>query len=317
MNAQHGVADDEDRALRPTRLDQFEGQPRIRGLLHVCTTAAKSRGGVLDHVLLAGGPGLGKTTLAGVVAAEMSSPMVTVNAPTVRSKGELAAVLTSLRRGDVLFIDEIHSLDGRIEEILYPAMEDYRLEIVAGNKPVTVRLEPFTLVGATTRLGRIQAPLRARFGIHCELEPYGVEETARIASRSARKLGMELSPDGALEVARRSRGTPRVTNRILRRVRDFAFFHRVPADSSLVGHVCQELGIDEVGLDKTTRRYLEILVSKGTAVSQSGMIALLGESRDVIEEVVEPTLLAFGFIEVQPRGRCATARGRGHVRAEH
>lgn len=312
------ATEDEDRALRPTSFAQFSGQPRVRGLLQVSVAAARGRGDVLDHVLLAGGPGLGKTTLAGVIAAEMRARATVVNAPTVRSKGELATVLTSLRRGDVLFIDEIHSLDPRIEEILYPAMEDFRLDIVAGNKPVTVRLEPFTLVGATTRMGRVQAPLRARFGLHLELEPYTVEETAQIALSSATKLGFPLTEGGALETARRSGGTPRMTNRILRRVRDFAHYYGLSqADDALVRSVCSELGIDEIGLDRTTRRYLEILVSRGAPVSQAGMVALLGESRDVVEEVVEPALLSRGLIEVLPRGRCATREGRVHVRAEH
>lgn len=317
MNAQ--LENEEDRALRPTTFRDFSGQEKARGLLKLCAGAAASRGEALDHVLLAGPPGLGKTTLARIVAGEMGSKMVTINAPTVRSKGELASALTSLGRGDTLFIDEIHSLDRRIEEILYPAMEDYRLEMVVGNRPLTIQLEPFTLIGATTRTGRLQQPLRTRFGIKCELVPYSEAEIASIAARSAEKLGFTIAQDGLQELARRSRGTPRVANGIVRRIRDFLHGYgiRGAADAWLVAEVCDNIGLDGAGLDGPTRRYLEILVDKGAPVAQATMTAMLGEARDVVEEIVEPALLSLGFIEIQPRGRIATARGRAHVRSEH
>lgn len=303
-----------DRALRPTSFDGFLGQEEAKHNLRVCVHGALSRGEPLDHVLLAGPPGLGKTTLAAILANEMGARIVVVNAPGIKTKGELASLLTSLRRGDVLFLDEIHSLNAKIEEVLYPAMEDYRLEVVAGNKALTIALEPFTLIGATTRAGMLQRPLRDRFGMTVNMVPYSVEELRTIAGESARKLGVVLDPSGAEELARRSRGTPRIANRILRRVRDFALYDGVDAvDAVAVARTCDQLGVDAAGLDPTMRRYLRTLCEKNSPVALSTMVALLGESKDTVEEAIEPFLLRLGLIERTPRGRVATAAGNAHM----
>jgi len=315
-NVTQAVQTDQERALRPKTFAEFLGQETSKRSLQVYVRGALSRGEPLDHVLLAGPPGLGKTTLAGILAAEMGARLVVVNAPSVKTKGELASLLTSLRRGDILFLDEIHSLNAKIEEVLYPAMEDLRLEVVAGNRALTIRLEPFTLIGATTRAGMLQRPLRDRFGVTVEMQPYTVEELSRIAMESSRKLGVPCDADGAAEVARRSRGTPRVANRILRRVRDFAHAagHRT-ANRDIVAYTCDQLGIDRAGLDKASRRYLQILAERGVPTALKTLTALLGESQDVVEEVVEPGLMRLGFVEVTPRGRTATPAGLAHLGA--
>jgi Holliday junction DNA helicase RuvB len=303
-----------DRALRPSSFDGFLGQEGAKRNLRICVHGALSRGEPLDHVLLAGPPGLGKTTLAGILAAEMGARLVVVNAPGIKTKGELASLLTSLRRGDVLFLDEIHSLNAKIEEVLYPAMEDYRLEVVAGNKALTIALEPFTLIGATTRAGMLQRPLRDRFGVTVNMVPYSVEELRTIAEASARKLGVALDGSGAEELARRSRGTPRIANRLLRRVRDFALYEGLATvDAAAVSSTCDQLGVDAAGLDPTMRRYLRTLCEKNGPVALSTMVALLGESKDVVEDVIEPFLLRLGLIERTPRGRVATAAGNAHM----
>jgi len=306
--------DDEDRVLRPRTFAEFLGQEESKYNLQVCVHGARSRGEPLDHVLLAGPPGLGKTTLAGILAAEMGARLVVVNAPSVKTKGELASLLTSLRRGDILFLDEIHSLNNKVEEVLYPAMEDYRLEVVAGNRALTISLEPFTLVGATTRAGMLQRPLRDRFGVTVGMKPYSVEELVTIAEASARKLGVALDRSGAEELARRSRGTPRIANRLLRRVRDFAAFEGLASvGAEAVARTCDRLGVDSLGLDPAMQRYLRVLCEKNAPVALSTMTALLGESKDTVEEVVEPFLLRLGLIERTPRGRVATAAGNAHL----
>lgn len=306
--------DQSDRALRPTSFDCFLGQDEAKRNLQVYVHGALERGEPLDHVLLAGPPGLGKTTLAGILANEMGARLVVVNAPSIKTKGELASLLTSLRSGDILFLDEIHSLNNKVEEVLYPAMEDYRLEVVAGNRALTINLEPFTLIGATTRAGMLQRPLRDRFGVTVNMRPYSIEELKVIATESARKMGVNLNELGAEELARRSRGTPRIANRLLRRVRDFAQFDgldTVGADS--VARTCDRLGIDSLGLDATMQRYLSIVCEKSSAVAFSTMVALLGESKDTVEDIIEPFLLQLGLIERTPRGRVATAAGNAHL----
>jgi len=287
----------------------------VKNALQVCVISARKRGDVLDHMLFAGPPGLGKTTLAGVVANEMGSRMIVINAPTIKKKGELAAVLTSLRRGDILFLDEIHGLHPKIEEILYPAMEDLKLEIVAGNRPLTLELEPFTLIGATTRAGMLQRPLRDRFGLIAEMQPYSVEELAEIVKVSAGKLGCPCDHGGATELARRSQGTPRIANRLMRRIRDYALCAgHESADFDMVRSVCNQLGIDSRGLDQTSRKYLSALVQKGAPVAFNTLVALLGESKDVVEDVIEPYLLRAGMIEMTPKGRVTTDLGVRHMR---
>ena len=303
-----------DRAMRPTGFEEFLGQEDAKHNLKVYVRGAKIRGEALDHVLLAGPPGLGKTTLAHILANEMGSRIVVVNAPSIRKKGELAALLTSLKKGDILFLDEIHSLNNKIEEVLYPAMEDYRLEVMAGNRALTIRLEPFTLIGATTRAGMLQRPLRDRFGVIVEMQPYGVEELAEIIRTSGLKLGVDVCDGGASELARRSRGTPRIANRLLRRLRDFAAFEgtRMVTDET-VREGCARLGVDKLGLDRGSQRYLRILVDKGGAVALTTMVSLLGESKDTVENVIEPFLMRSGLIEKTPKGRTATGAGHEHL----
>ncbi len=304
-----------DHAMRPTGFDGFLGQEDVKQNLRVCVHGAKIRGEALDHVLLAGPPGLGKTTLAHILANEMGSRIVVVNAPSIRKKGELAALLTSLKKGDILFLDEIHSLSNKIEEVLYPAMEDYRLEIMAGNRALTIRLEPFTLIGATTRAGMLQRPLRDRFGVVVDMQPYGVEELSIIIGTNGCKLGLDVCEGGGEELARRSRGTPRIANRLLRRIRDFAAFEgsrMVTGD--IVRKACRKLGVDALGLDRTMQRYLQILVSRnGEPMALSTMTSLLGESKDTVENVIEPFLLSQELIEKTPKGRRATRVGSKHL----
>ena len=306
-----------DRALRPTTFDGFLGQEASKGNLQVYVAGARARGEALDHVLLAGPPGLGKTTMAHILANEMGSRLVVVNAPSIKTKGELASLLTGLRKNDVLFLDEIHSINAKIEEVLYPAMEDYRLEVVAGNRALTIELEPFTLIGATTRAGALQRPLRDRFGVTITMELYSEEELTTIVQSSARKLGLDMTRDGAAELARRSRGTPRIANRLLRRVRDFAHAAGSPANDAVVRVTCERLGIDGLGLDRAMQAYLRILVDKGKALGLTTLVSLTGESKDTVESVIEPHLMRLGLVEKTSKGREATAEGRRHLYAEH
>jgi Holliday junction DNA helicase RuvB len=301
--------------LRPRTLDEYIGQDRVRENLHVSITAAMQRGEALDHVLLYGPPGLGKTTLAYVIANELGVSIRSTAGPVIEKPGDLAAMLTALQEREVLFIDEVHRMSPAIEEILYPAMEDYELDIIIGQGPgarsVKVPLQRFTLIGATTRTGLLTSPLRARFGIVHRLDYYAEGDIREIVERSARILGVPIDPAAAVEIARRSRGTPRVANRLLRRVRDYA---QVRADGSITPDVTaralEMLEVDAHGLDEIDRRVLLTIIEKfgGGPVGVGSLAAALSEERDAIEDIYEPFLIQAGFLERTPRGRVATAR---------
>ena len=309
-----------DRTLRPKTLDQYVGQERVRENLRVLIDAAKSREEPLDHVIFSGPPGLGKTTLATVLANEMGSKLHTTSGPAIERTGDLAAILTNLEAGDVLFIDEIHRLNHSIEEVLYPAMEDFSLDIVIGKGPAarSIRLDipRFTLVGATTRTGLLTGPLRDRFGISFRLDYYTVEELAKIVERSAEILGVGIDHDSAIEVASRSRGTPRLANRLLKRVRDYA---QVRADGTITWQVASEamtfFEIDELGLDWMDVKILTALCStfRGRAVGLSTVASAVGEDASTIEDVYEPYLLQRGLIIRTPQGRRATPGAFEHL----
>jgi len=309
-----------DHALRPQSLADFTGQPDLCGNLQVFITSAKARGGALDHVLLAGPPGLGKTSLAHILSKELGVGLRVTSGPVIAKGGDLAAILTSLQAHDVLFIDEIHRLSASVEEVLYSAMEDYKLDIMIGEGPaartVRVDLAPFTLVGATTRAGMLSNPLRDRFGVHGRLEFYAREDLQKIITRAAGLLGVQIGPDAARELATRSRGTPRIANRLLRRVRDFA---TVAGETALTlettRHALQRLGVDGIGLDGNDKRYLDALVRKfaGGPVGLGTLAASTGESEDTLEDMVEPYLLQLGFVQRTPRGRVATEAALRHV----
>ena len=301
--------------LRPRTLNEYIGQDRIRENLHVSIEAATQRGEALDHVLLYGPPGLGKTTLATVIANELGVAIRPTAGPVIEKPGDLAAMLTNLQAREVLFIDEIHRMAPAIEEILYPAMEDYELDIVIGQGPsarsVKVPVQRFTLIGATTRTGLLTSPLRARFGIVHRLDFYAEHDILEIVVRSARILGVEIEADAAREIARRSRGTPRVANRLLRRVRDYA---QVRADGRITSEVAARalalLEVDEHGFDEVDRRLLRTIIDKfnGGPVGVASLAAALSEERDAIEDIYEPFLIQIGFLDRTPRGRVATAK---------
>jgi len=312
--------DEVERSLRPRRLEDFVGQERVKEQLRIALDAAISRGEALDHVLLVGPPGLGKTSLSFIIREELGVGIRTIAGPALERKGDMAAILTALEARDVLFVDEIHRLNRAVEEVLYPALEDFRLDIVVGQGPaartLTLDVPPFTLVGATTRTGLLTTPLRDRFGMTFRLGYYEPEELGLIVRRSARILGVEIADEAADEIARRSRGTPRIANRILRRVRDVAEVRHQGAITAAIAHEALELHeVDEQGLERTDRELLEAIADKfeGGPVGLSTLAVALGEEPDTIEDVYEPYLLQLGFIQRTPRGRVITALGRAHV----
>ena len=312
--------DDADVALRPQGLAAFVGQQTVRSNLKIFIDAARGRGEAIDHVLFHGPPGLGKTTLAQIVSRELGVGFRSTSGPVISKAGDLAAVLTNLEPRDVLFIDEIHRLNPAVEEILYPAMEDYQLDLIIGEGPsarsVRIDLPPFTLVGATTRLGLLTTPLRERFGISLRLEFYTPDELMGIVQRGARILDMDLTEEGAAEIARRARGTPRVAGRLLRRVRDFATVENTwPVDAARADAALCRLNVDGRGLDAMDRRYLTCIAKnyRGGPVGIETMAAALSEERDTLEDVVEPFLIQEGFLQRTPRGRMLTDQAYRHI----
>ncbi len=309
-----------ERSLRPSRLAEYIGQERVVDNLRVALEAASGRGEALDHTLLYGPPGLGKTTLAYVIAAEMGVNVKTTSGPVIERPGDLAAILTNLRQGDVLFIDEIHRLSRHVEEVLYPAMEDYCLDIVIGKGPgarsIRLNLPHFTLIGATTRIALLTSPLRDRFGVVHRLDFYSLEAMTAIVTRSAAILGVPIDPDGVHEISSRARGTPRVANRLLRRVRDFAEVRGSGVIDGPTAHQALDmLEVDALGLDSSDRRVLETIISKfdGGPVGLDTISAALNEDADTIMDVYEPYLIQLGFVERTPRGRMATRRAHEHL----
>ena len=307
-------------SLRPKTLDEYIGQEKVKENLKISMEAAKMRGESLDHVLLYGPPGLGKTTLSGIIAAEMGGNLRITSGPAIEKQGDLAALLTNLGDGDVLFIDEIHRLSRSVEEILYPAMEDYALDIIIGKGPsarsIRLDLPKFTLIGATTRAGQLTTPLRDRFGLLLKLDLYSPEELATIVKRSASILDFEITDDGAYEIASRSRGTPRIANRLLKRVRDYAQVKgKGIIDSDIAGYALGQLEIDALGLDNTDRRMLKTIIDfyDGGPVGLETLAATVGEEAVTIEDVYEPYLLQIGFLSRTPRGRCVTRLAYEHL----
>ncbi|MEE4108575.1 MAG: Holliday junction branch migration DNA helicase RuvB [Halieaceae bacterium] len=320
IDAAAAAGDDaQDRAVRPRRLDEYIGQPAVREQMEIFLAAARGRGEPLDHTLIFGPPGLGKTTLASIIANEMDVSLKTTSGPVLEKAGDIAALMTNLEPGDVLFIDEIHRLSPFVEEVLYPAMEDYQLDIMIGEGPaarsIKLDLPPFTLVGATTRAGLLTSPLRDRFGIVQRLEFYAVDELAEIVDRSARILGIPMDSAGAREIARRSRGTPRIANRLLRRVRDYAEVRgdgRV--DAKVADRALDMLSVDGHGFDHLDRRLLLAMIEKfdGGPVGVDSLAAALSEERGTIEDVIEPYLIQQGFMLRTPRGRMVTRLAYRH-----
>ena len=311
---------DPEASLRPRRLEDYIGQDKVKENLHVYMDAARLRHEPLDHVLLYGPPGLGKTTLSNIIAAEMGVNLRITSGPSIEKKGDLVALLTNLNGGDVLFIDEIHRLPRMIEEILYPAMEDFEVDFVIGKGPtarsIRIDLPKFTLIGATTRAGQLTTPLRDRFGVIFKLELYTPEQLARIVQRSASILGIPISPDGAFELASRSRGTPRIANRLLKRVRDFAQVQgKAEIDAATTGYALDRLEIDNLGLDNTDRRMMEAIIRfyGGGPVGLDTLAATVGEEAVTIEDVYEPYLMQLGFVSRTPRGRCVTRLAYEHL----
>lgn len=307
--------------LRPKSMEGYVGQDKVKDNLTVFMQASKMRNEALDHVLLYGPPGLGKTTLAHIIAAEMGSQIKITSGPAIEKSGDLAAILTNLNEGDVLFIDEIHRLNHNVEEILYPAMEDFTLDIITGKGPsartINIPLKRFTLVGATTKAGMLSSPLRDRFGIMCRLELYTVAELAEIAKRSAATLGVEIDETAALEIGKRSRGTPRIVNRLLKRVRDFSFVLKhdsITLDDAKLA--LSRLEIDDLGLDNIDRKLLLSMIDTfgGGPVGLDTLAATINEDSNTLEDVYEPYLLQLGFISRTPRGRQCTKKAYGHLK---
>lgn len=321
MNTSYHAEDsDVDISLRPKTLDDYIGQEKVKDNLKIYIEAAKKRNDPLDHVLLYGPPGLGKTTLSNIIAAEMGVNIRITSGPAIEKQGDLAAILTNLNEGDVLFIDEIHRLSRSVEEILYPAMEDYALDIIIGKGPaarsIRIDLPRFTLIGATTRAGQMTTPLRDRFGVILKLELYTPEELATIVRRNAGILGMDITDDGAIEIAGRSRGTPRIANRLLKRVRDFA---QVKGDGSINSEIANfalnRLEIDRLGLDNVDRKMLETIIKyyEGGPVGLETLAATVGEEAITLEDMYEPYLMQIGFLNRTPRGRCVTRMAYEHL----